>query len=109
LATKAKPIGRSFICKRYPAYNIGDIVKFDNGYFEATSEEQVRAIEDNDWYHVFIWDVQTPEEIAALAKREAIEIQEKRKSRRIPTTAALDAEELAAIRAANEAEMAGGN
>ena len=109
MATKPKPIGRAFICKRYPTYNISDVVKFVDGYFEATDTEQVKAIEENDWYHVFIWDVQTPEEIAQLAKREAIEMQDKRKSRRMPTNAALDAEELAAIRAANEAELAGGN
>ena len=45
---------RAYVCNRFPALGIGDLVKFDRGLF-VTSDPDVQAlIESHDWYRVHI-------------------------------------------------------
>jgi hypothetical protein len=51
-----------YICQRWPFYDLGKGIKFVDGRFSTDDPGQIKIVESNDKYKVFIWPVSPPAE-----------------------------------------------
>jgi len=47
---------KTYICPKYPGYQIGDLAHFSGGLFSTEDEGAQKAIESNDWFNIFVFD-----------------------------------------------------